>query len=192
MNTFKEGSFVRVRNPHQWDYEYRLEHPPGTIRRGFNPALTPTEMLQLGVFGGSYMHGCLHDYPAEFSAGVTTVPKSNPRFNCFKVQSGDSREYWESRGWMSVEDPLGWFEWYCRYWMGRELPGEDSRQIARWAAFAPRHRGAIIAFASGDITGRSKTRQALLHWAHDPLPDFENMPGESCYQKILRVVHGAK
>ena len=118
----------------------------------FEPDLTPKEKLKLGIFGGYYFEG-----------------KYDVNLNCFKIHSGQSRKEWEKNGWITKEDPLGWFQWYCRYSIGRRLPNIDSFQINRWAAFGPRHLGGIKANCEpGNIECRPRQRQALLHWAYDP------------------------
>ncbi len=84
---------------------------------------------------------------------------------------------WIEKGWINEEhDPRGWFQWYCRYYMGRRLLGEDERQIKRWIAIR-RHISQIKKNCprktssrgkrSPDLTCRPTQRQAVLHWAYD-------------------------
>lgn len=37
---------------------------------------------------------------------------------------------WEESGWITEFDPYGWFQWYCRFCLGRRC-SDDSRQISR-------------------------------------------------------------
>ena len=136
----------------------------------FNPQLTPKEMLKLGVFGGYYFEGKHNEYPKDwFKDAKLSNTGYDIKFNCFKINSGLSRKEWIKKGWINKEDPLGWFQWYCRYTMGRRIPNLDNIQINRWKAFGPRHIGGIKANCeTGNIDCRPRQRQALLHWAYNP------------------------
>ena len=136
----------------------------------FNPQLTPKEMLKLGVFGGYYFEGKHDEYPKDwFKDAKLSNVGYDVKLNCFKINSGLSRNEWAKRGWITKEDPLGWFQWYCRYIMGRRIPNIDNIQIKRWKAFGPRHIGGIKSNCDpGNMDCRPKQRQALLQWAYDP------------------------
>jgi hypothetical protein len=136
----------------------------------FKPQLTPKEMLEHGVFGGWYFEGKIAEYPAAwFKNAKLSKSGFDVSLNYFGVKSGLSRAEWRANGWITPEDPLGWFQWYCRYAMGRRLPDVDRFQIRRWKAYGPRHIGGLRANCDPyDFWCRRRQRQGLLQWAHDP------------------------
>lgn len=151
------------------DYHYSVTAPTGAdFAPYFRPELTPQQMLELGVFGGHYFENEQSDeYPREWfnMARLSTI--HNKMYNFFEVDASQSREEWESKGWIHPYDPRGWFQWYCRYYMGRRLGAEDTRQINRWKNMT-RHLSQIQKYCqAGDLTCRRRQRQALLHWAYD-------------------------
>jgi hypothetical protein len=133
----------------------------------FRPQLTPKEMLALGVFGGKYLNDCQKEFPASwFTRAKLCTKKHDARLNFFKVNASQPLSVWKKNGWIHPDDPRGWFQWYCRYYIGRRSP-DDERQIKRWKAIA-RHAGAIRKNCpKGLLYCRPKQRQALLHWAYD-------------------------
>ena len=139
------------------------------VNTDFKPGLTPKEMLAFGVFGGWYFGRDIAEYPKEwFKDAKISKNGFNIQLNFFKVQSGQSRTIWKDKGWITPEDPLGWFQWYCRFSMGRRIPHIDEIQIKRWKAFK-RHVTAIKKNCEpGDIHCRRRQRQAILQWAYDP------------------------
>ena len=161
---------VQVRDLMQQDYSYQLQEPMGdNFDPEFTPDLTPGEMLELGVFGGKYLRDCVAEYPPSWFANARLAAGacSEPDLNYFRVDASLPLSHWRGKGWLSPQDPRGWFQWYCRYYMGRRLPGEDRRQIKRWKAIR-RHAGAVRKNCEqGDCNCRRKQRQALLHWAYD-------------------------
>ena len=159
---------VRVNDRMQQGYEYCSTAAPGA---GFDPEympeLSPAEMLALGVFGGKYLTDCRGEFPEEWFASARLSP-DGPRAECnhFLVLASCPLGEWQRKGWIWPDDPRGWFQWYCRYWMGRRCP-DDPRQIRRWKAMR-RHVSQIRKHcAPGDLMCRSRQRQALLHWAYD-------------------------
>jgi len=134
----------------------------------FKPQLTPKKMLRLGVFGGSYFGLKIKEYPKSWFKNVRLSKKFDVNLNRFKVKSGLSRKHWQEKGWIFKEDPLGWFQWYCRYSMGRRIESVDKIQIKRWKNFN-RHVVAIKKNCEPhDLNCRRKQRQAILQWAYDP------------------------
>ncbi len=135
---------------------------------GFKPDLTPKEMLKLGVFGGVYFADKPKEYPKSWFVGVKLSPdgKRHKELNYFKVNASQPLSVWKAKGWINPQDPRGWFEWYCRYYLGRRT-GDDNRQIKRWYAMR-RHITQIKNNCRvGDFFCRPRQRQALLHWAYD-------------------------
>ena len=152
----------------QSDYAYDLTEPTGkNFHPDFRPQLTPKEMLALGVFGGKYMTDCAAEFPSDWFARAKLCHEShNPRLNFFGVNASQPLSEWRRKGWIHAEDPRGWFQWYCRYFMGRRGP-DDERQIRRWRAIA-RHIAQLKKHCRcGDFYCRRRQRQALLHWAYD-------------------------
>ncbi len=135
----------------------------------FKPDLTPKQMLELGVFGGSYFGLKINEFPKSWFKNVKLSKDFDVSLNRFKIKAGLSREHWIEKGWIFREDPLGWFQWYCRFAMGRRLQHIDEIQIKRWKNFT-RHVKAIKKNCeNGDLSCRRRQRQAILQWAYDPL-----------------------
>lgn len=147
---------------------YRTELLGRNFRSDFRPDLTPKEMLELGVFGGKYMTDCTKEFPKSwFTKAKFAKQKADKKLNFFQVEASQSLSEWRKKGWIHKDDPRGWFQWYCRYYMGRRMEKEDDRQIKRWKAIA-RHIGQIRNNCRPkDIFCRPRQRQALLHWAYD-------------------------
>jgi len=159
---------VVVNDRMQKGYRYELTEPMGKhFASEFKPQLTPKQMLALGVFGGKYMTDCMKEFPKDWFDRAKLSPKKADRsVNYFKVKASQPLSVWKKKGWIHKDDPRGWFQWYCRYYMGRRH-ADDVRQIKRWRAFA-RHAAQVRANCSkGDTACRPKQRQALLHWAYD-------------------------
>ena len=138
------------------------------IYKIFKPELTPKKMLELGIFGGSYFEYKIKEYPSSWFKKAKISKTFDVSLNRFRVKAGLSREHWIEKGWIFKEDPLGWFQWYCRYSLGRRILNVDTIQIKRWKNFS-RHVTAIEKNCNhGDLSCRKRQRQAILQWAYDP------------------------
>jgi hypothetical protein len=160
---------ITVNDRMQKHYRYELLEPAGKhFAPEFKPQLTPKQMLTLGVFGGKYMTDCRKEFPADWFAKAKLSPeKHDKKLNYFEVDASQPLKEWRRKGWINNNDPRGWFQWYCRYYLGRRLGVEDERQIHRWKMIA-RHIAQLRKHCRpGDLTCRRRQRQALLHWAYD-------------------------
>ena len=76
----------------------------------FTPDLSPETMAKLGVFGGAYFADDLDDnkdIPSSvLKRSMGDKDKTN---NAFGVHSGMSREKWDERGWLTEDNPRGWY-----------------------------------------------------------------------------------
>ncbi len=159
---------VVVNDLMQTDYVYVRTEPIGqNFHPDFKPELTPKEMLELGVFGGKYMTDCKDEFPAEwFEEAKLCHERHDPDLNFFGVNASKPLSYWRDKGWIHPDDPRGWFQWYCRYTMGRRCE-DDERQIKRWRAMARHVAQLTKGCEKGNWNCRRRQRQALLHWAYD-------------------------
>lgn len=160
---------VIVNDKMQKGYRYGLNAASG---RGFDPEfipqLTPAQMLRLGVFGGKYMTDCRREFPKSwFTYAKLATGKRDKSLNFFGVDASQPLSEWRRKGWLHPDDPRGWFQWYCRYYMGRRMPDEDARQIGRWKAIRRHVRQIQKNCEPGNLLCRRRQRQALLHWAYD-------------------------
>jgi hypothetical protein len=159
---------ILVNDRMQQHFAYVLSEPEGrNFHPDFRPELSPKQMLQLGVFGGKYMTDCIDEFPEDwFAKAKLCHERHDPALNCFGVNASQPLSVWRAKGWIHADDPRGWFQWYCRYWMGRRC-ADDERQIRRWKAMK-RHLAQIrLGCIKGDLRCRKRQRQALLHWAYD-------------------------
>ena len=160
---------VTVNDTMQTGYRYRLTAGTGrNFDPEFRPQLTPQEMLRLGVFGGKYLTDCRREFPESWFANAKLSPKRRDcALNFFGIDASQPLSVWRAKGWIHPDDPRGWFQWYCRYYLGRRMPDEDRRQIKRWKAIRRHVRQVQKNCEPGDLLCRRRQRQALLHWAYD-------------------------
>ena len=159
---------ITVDDRMQSGFEYVLSEPEGQhFDDTFSPELTPQQMLEMGVFGGKYMTDCKDEFPSAWFKNAKLSPvRAKIELNYFGVAASQPLAEWERKGWIYCDDPRGWFQWYCRYFMGRRGP-DDDRQIKRWRAMR-RHIAQVVKNCPpGALDCRKKQRQALLHWAYD-------------------------
>jgi hypothetical protein len=154
----------------------------------FKPNLTPKQILQMGSFGGTYFrpidssvtnrrHVNVHkEFPSDWFLGLrVTSSKCNETINKYGVSAGSSLKAWEDSGWIREQDPYGWFQWYCRFYLGRRTK-DDQRQVDRWDNYAGEIRGRWRRNLVGKIIKANATyddikispviRQGLQHWAY--------------------------
>ena len=167
-----KGRKISVSDKMQKGYSYELTAKTGDLsdlkeKYGFEPELSPKEMLALGVFEGKYLNDCRKEFPADWFSGAKTSDEADPQLNYFKVKSRKPLSHWKGKGWIIGDDPRGWFQWYCRAYLGRRDEKVDAEQCKRWKAFA-RHKAQLVKNCKkGDATCRPVQRQALLQWAYD-------------------------
>lgn len=159
---------VIVNDRMQQGYSYTLTEPEGeNFDPEFRPELTPAEMLALGVFGGKYLTDCRAEFPAAWFANAKlAADRRDRRLNYFGINASQPLSVWRAKGWLHPDDPRGWFQWYCRYYLGRRME-DDARQIKRWKAIRRHIRQIERNCDPGDFSCRPRQRQALLHWAYD-------------------------
>ena len=164
----RKGRKVVVDDLMQHGYAYECTEPVGrNFAPGFAPELTPQQMLALGIFGGKYMTDCRADFPKSwFRRAKLANGHRDASLNYFGVNASRPLSEWRRKGWVSGQDPRGWFQWYCRYYVGRRS-SDDDRQIRRWRAFRRHVQQLRNACERGDLHCRRRQRQALLHWAYD-------------------------
>ncbi len=163
------------------------------IHSEFKPNKTPKQVFKLGAFGGTYFRpiyssitkqsyseeDAIKEYPENWFKGINvkkkiTSPNYDKKVNKYKVKCGSSLESWEESGWIVEQDPYGWFQWYCRYSMGRRTD-DDERQIGRWLKLAGpngRFRRTLMNkiiknnTTYDDFSISPVIRQVLLHWGY--------------------------
>lgn len=160
---------IVVNDKFQQEYEYELTEPTGRkFDPDFKPQLTPKEMLELGVFSGVYFCDRPDELPQSWytKAKLSEDCQPNKELNYFGIHASQPLSVWQAKGWIHPDDPRGWFQWYCRYYLGRRHE-DDERQIKRWKAISRHIAQVAHNCRRGDENCRPRQRQAILHWAYD-------------------------
>jgi hypothetical protein len=117
------GDTVVVDDRMQRNYNYRIVAPAGeNFMPGFEPRFTPAEKLTMGVFEGKYCNDCGGELPEEWFVEARLNDRPDPTLNHFRIKSRKPLSYWKQKGWILGPDIRGWFQWYCRYYLGRRVP----------------------------------------------------------------------
>jgi hypothetical protein len=145
---------VTVNDKMQQGYRYEVSAPAGrAFDRQFRPDLTPKQMLELGVFCGKYLTDCRDEFPASwFARAKLSLSGRDCSLNYFGVDASQPLSEWRRKGWIHPDDPRGWFQWYCRYYLGRRMP---RRTPARSAAG---RRCSAMSGKSGNIASPATRR----------------------------------
>jgi hypothetical protein len=182
---FVAGKPIHVNNRMQDNYSYTLTFKAGTkLTHGgyydnvkisypdFKPKYSPGKIIQMGAFEGKYCNDQIFEFPKEWYSNMNRLsPEApNPKINHFGVKSRQSLQEWKRKKWIPCakgdQDTRGWFEWYCRYWLGRRQPDVDSVQIKRWKSFT-RHYAQYLKNTKGKGKNiHPRRRQALLQWSY--------------------------
>lgn len=156
----------------------------------FAPSYTPKEMLELGVFEGKYINA-IKDLPASWYKLPKVVGPNDPpdsSLNKYGVKSRQSLSVWKEKGWTTKLSPLGWFQWFCLYWLGRRDEKEDQLQIKRCRSFVARHNAQVQANCKkGDDACHTKQRQGLLQWAWDSHTEVSDAQLKKNRDKLLKA-----
>ena len=143
------------------------------------------DVISEGAFGGTYFRDiysgvngkwyCNSWKEFKFLDGMDKKLYASSYYdvkvNKFGVKVGTSLRFWEIKGWINSMDPYGWFQWYCRYWLGRR--SDDNRQIKRWRAIVNRFESVLVKMIKDkgakydDYSVSPKIRQILLHWGYE-------------------------
>ena len=145
---------------------------------------TPSDVIREGAFGGTYFRDiysgvngkwCRNSWQEyKFLGNMDKKLYASNYYvgvNKYRVRVGKSVRFWENKGWMNGIDPYGWFQWYCRYWLGRRS-NDDERQIKRWRAIISRFKSVLVEMIKNkgakfdDYSVSPKIRQILLHWGY--------------------------
>jgi hypothetical protein len=158
----------------------------------FKPNLTPKEVINAGVFGGTYFRTILSgitgktyvdvwkEFPSDWFKNLDiekylTSQVINASINKYKIKMGGNLDMWESSGWITEIDPYGWFQWYCRFYLGRRTT-DDLRQIKRWLGTCGnlgRFRITLMRKIFNEKTSYCDSntgaiiRQSLLQWSYE-------------------------
>jgi len=166
---YQPGRVIKAVNRMDRGYSYRLDAPYGDLPPDFRP-MSPQDILHEGVFEGKYLTDCRNEFPKEWYAGAPMVRTGNPpdiSLNKYGIKARQPLKVWKENGWILGPDNRGWFQWYCRYYLGRRISDLDKKQIARWKSFKARHLGQLRYHLSKNHNVQ-KQKQALLQWGIDP------------------------
>ena len=131
-----------------------MKFPTNTFKRAIVQNKSPKQVFHEGSFGGTYFrpiyssvtkrnytsNQVIKEYPSTWFKDIdiksmVTSSEYDKTINKYKVKCGSSLETWEENDWIIKQAPYGWFQWYCRYYLGRRSE-DDERQIKRWLALA--------------------------------------------------------
>ena len=152
----------------------------------FSPNKTPIEIIKEGAFGGTYFRDVYSNINKKWYKNsrkeFVHLKNIDAKFyasdyydvsvNNYGVKCGTSTRFSENKGCINQIDPYGWFQWQCRYLLGRRSK-DDKSQINRSKKIVSRLRVKLakvikdVGSKFDDYSISPKIRQILLHWDYE-------------------------
>lgn len=172
----------------------------------FKPNYTPREILEFGVFGGAYFNatssrkGLPGDLFKGLDENLYKRPEPEITANYFGVETYQRRRSHFIPFPISMLNPFGWFQWYCKFFYENRIQLESDYRIEQAIQdlkvlvynIQLACDAAEVPFADLTVEDAKPWRQQMLQYGYDPTknPFVPSIAETLTYEGIILTYNG--